>query len=397
MASTEENISHAIYIATLIRRRHEKEDLSSDEQKAVEEWQAIHDPDQTLLDELQDRKATTARLRELNAYDANNAVGEIFHQLGIAVPSKVRRLNSLLRWSAAAAVILAFSTLALRYIQGDSPTGHTLATSRTALPPGGNKATLTLADGSTIVLDSAHNGLLTLQGKTNIVKADGQLTYEGVSTKEILYNSISTPRGGQYAVTLADGTKIWLNAASSLKYPTSFSGTTRQVELMGEAYFEVAGDKSKPFTVRLNGMEVQVLGTSFNIKAYQDDASIRTTLVDGAVRLSAHAGEQALLKPGQQGLWSQQQPHFLVRQVNTNNEIAWRNGYFAFDNANIRDIMKDISRWYNVDIEFQNSSIEKNFGGTVSRYQNAQDVLEILESTGSVHFKIKDKKIIVMP
>jgi ferric-dicitrate binding protein FerR (iron transport regulator) len=303
------------------------------------------------------------------------------------------------RWSSVAAVLLICLTATLFYIQHRGRTIQTpkFSNTRGILPPGGNKAILTLADGSTIQLDSSRNGHLAFQGETNIVKADGLLTYKGTATTEILFNTISTPRGGQYAVTLADGTKIWLNAASSLKYPTAFTGTSRSVELTGEAYFEVAGDKSKPFTVRLNGMDVQVLGTKFNIKAYQDDASIRTTLVDGAVRLTASGAGEALLKPGQQGVWSQQLPRFMVREVNTNNEVAWRNGYFAFDNENIHDIMKDLSRWYNIDIEFRNNLIEKKFGGTVSRYQNAEEVLEILELTGSVHFSIKDKKIIVMP
>jgi len=398
MEPNEENINHAVHIATLIRRLHEKEILSAEEEEELMQWQQ-EDGNQKLLEQLQDRKAVATELRQLKAYDTDSAVKGIFNQLGIAVPASVRKMNPILRWSSVAALVLICLTATLFYIQHGGRAIQTpkLSNTRGAIPPGGNKATLTLANGSTILLDSARNGHLAFQGKTNIVKVDGQLTYKGTGATEILFNLISTPRGGQYAVILADGTKIWLNAASSLKYPTAFTGTSRSVELTGEAYFEVAGDKSKPFKVRLNGMDVQVLGTKFNIKAYLDDESVKTTLVDGSVKLSAVIAGEALLKPGQQGIWSQQQPRFTIREVNTNNEIAWRNGYFAFDNENIHDIMKDLSRWYNVDIEFGNNLIEKKFGGTVSRYQNAEEVLEMLELTGSVHFNVKGKKIIVMP
>jgi ferric-dicitrate binding protein FerR (iron transport regulator) len=389
------NIDHAIYIATLLHRLHEGETLAADEQEAIAAWQAANGTDAFL----QNRKAITDELRQLKKYDAAGAVKTIFGQLDLAVPSRVRRMDTILRRSAVAAVILIIGAISVLYINRP-PDNRTLISQKPKpiLPPGSNKAILTLADGSTIVLDSARNGHLALQGKTNIEKSDGQLTYKKVeTTTEALYNTITTPRGGQYAVTLADGTKIWLNAASSLKYPTAFAGTTRQVELTGEAYFEIAADQSKPFKVRLNGMDVQVLGTRFNIKAYQDDTTIRTTLLDGAVKLSAATAGESILKPGQQGALRPNQHHFTIREVNVNNAVAWRNGYFAYDNEDVHDIMKDMSRWYNVDVEFNGHLIDNKLGGTISRYQNAEDVLQILEMTGAMHFKIKDKKIIVMP
>jgi ferric-dicitrate binding protein FerR (iron transport regulator) len=389
------NIDYAIYIATLLHRLHEGGTLAADEQEAIAAWQAANGADPIL----QDRKAITNELRQLKNYDTATAVRTIFGQLDMAVPSRVRRMDTILRWSAAAAVILIMGAIGMLYINRP-PNNQTLISlkPKPILPPGGNKAILTLADGSAIVLDSAHNGHLALQGKTDIEKSDGQLTYKKAeTTTETLYNTITTPRGGQYAVTLADGTKIWLNAASSLKYPTAFAGMTRQVELTGEAYFEIAADLQKPFKVRLNGMDVQVLGTRFNIKAYQDDTTIRTTLLDGAVKLSAATAGESLLKPGQQAILRPNQRHFTIREVNTNNAVAWRNGYFAYENEDIHDIMKDMSRWYNVDVEYNNHSIERKFGGTISRYQNAEDMLQVLELTGSVHFSIKNKKIIVMP
>lgn len=396
MGSEEEkNIDHAIYIATLLRRRDEEEILSADEQQLIEEWQAAHGTEPLF----QDRKAVVAELRHLNDYDTGDAVKSIYDKLGIATPSRVRRIDMLLKWSAVAAVLLIFAAVTILYL--DRPhTGQIpiAAKPKPILSPGGNKAVLTLADGSAIVLDSARNGQIAIQGKTDIEKTDGRLTYKGAATAtEILYNTITTPRGGQYALTLADGTKVWLNAASSLRYPTAFAGSSRSVELTGEAYFEVTGDVSRPFRVRLNGMDVQVLGTRFNIKGYPDDVSIKTTLVEGAVRLSAPAAGEALLKPGQQGVWSQEQSRFLVQTVNADMATAWIKGYFAFDNESINDIMKDIARWYNVDVEFRDNTIKRNFGGTISRYQYAEDVLEMLQLTGSIHFRVKDKKIIVMP
>ncbi|HVU55229.1 MAG TPA: FecR domain-containing protein [Puia sp.] len=396
MASEEENIDHAVYIAGLLRRRDEMEMLTSVEQKLIEEWETVYGADPLF----RDRKAVVAELRQLNAYDTQDAVKHIYGKLGMAIPSRVRKIGGILKWSVAAAVLLIFAAVKILYFDrshtNQQPValkpGHTLQ-------PGGNRATLTLADGRVIELDSTHNGQIAVQGQTDIVKEEGRLTYNKKSptTAEVLYNSIATPRGGQYALTLADGTKVWLNAASSLRYPTAFAGGARLVELTGEAYFEVTGDKSRPFKVRLNGMDVQVLGTRFDIKGYPGDASIKTTLVDGSVKLSDAAAGEVVLKPGQQGLWSPQQSRFLVRTVNTDMAIAWMKGYFAFDNEPIHDIMKDLARWYNVDVEFRDTAIKKNFGGTISRYQYAEEVLEMLQLTGSVHFKVKDKKIVVMP
>ncbi|MDO6433518.1 FecR domain-containing protein [Flavitalea sp. BT771] len=389
------NIDHAIYIATLLHRLHEGDPLAPDEQEAIAAWQAANGDDTFL----QNSKAITDELRRLKNYDTAGAVKTIFGQLGLAVPSRVRRMDTILRWSAVAAMLLVIGAVSVLYFNRPPNNQATITHKpKPILPPGGNKAILTLADGSAIVLDSARNGHLALQGKTNIEKSDGQLMYKNAATTtETLYNTITTPRGGQYAVTLADGSKIWLNAASSLKYPTAFAGTTRQVELTGEAYFEIAADLSKPFKVRLNGMDVQVLGTRFNIKAYQDDTTIRTTLLDGAVKLSAATAGESLLKPGQQATLRPNQRRFTIREVNVNNAVAWRNGYFAFENEDIYGIMKDMSRWYNVDVEFSSHSIESKLGGTLSRYQNAEDVLQVLELTGSVHFSINKKKIIVMP
>ncbi|MDN5287879.1 MAG: hypothetical protein JWR38_4153 [Mucilaginibacter sp.] len=266
--------------------------------------------------------------------------------------------------------------------------------------PGGNKAYLTMANGNVITLNGLKNGTLATQTGVQINKVkDGVLAYSKKSTsgpQELAYNMINTPRGGQYQLVLADGTRVWLNSASSLKYSTAFYGKERKVELSGEAYFEVAKNPSKPFTVNVNGMGVQVLGTHFNIMAYNDEKDIKTTLLEGSVKL-INQDHLALLKPGQQGSFNEQQRAFSIKNVDVEDAVAWKNGFFVFDNEDIQTIMKRISRWYDVDVIFPEKFRRKNFGGTVSRFNDVSQVLRSLELTGSVHFKTEGRRITVMP
>jgi transmembrane sensor len=270
--------------------------------------------------------------------------------------------------------------------------------------PGGNKAYLTMANGSVITLNGLKNGKLATQTGVQINKVkDGVLEYNNQSaagqhsgSERLAFNMINTPRGGQYQLVLADGTKVWLNSASSLKYPTAFYGKERKVELSGEAYFEVAKNPSRPFTVSVNGMSVQVLGTHFNVMAYSDEKDVKTTLLEGSVKLTNH-GHQALLKPGQQGVLNEQQTVFSIKDVDVEDAVAWKNGFFAFNKEDIQTIMKRISRWYDVDVVFPEKFKRKNFGGTVSRFNDVSQVLNSLELTGSVHFKTEGRRITVMP
>jgi ferric-dicitrate binding protein FerR (iron transport regulator) len=274
------------------------------------------------------------------------------------------------------------------------------------ITPGGNKAILTLANGSQIVLDSAAVGTLANQGNVKIIKLDsGQLAYNGPQTKEILteisYNTISTPRGGQYQLTLSDGTKVWLNAASSLRFPASFVGKERKVELTGEGYFQVVHNSTQPFTVSVNGMEVHDIGTAFNINAYRDEPVIKTTLISGGVRVTElKTRNSKLLKPGQQALVSltddQNPEHITIKPADIAEAIGWKNGKFQFgEGTDIATIMRQIARWYDVDVEYK-GKITGHIGGSISRNVNASKVLNMLEKTGSVKFKIEGKKVIVM-
>lgn len=262
--------------------------------------------------------------------------------------------------------------------------------------PGQNKAILTLANGSSIILDSTANGTLTTQGNSKILNLNGMLSYNTVDNKssEIVYNTISTPRGGQYQLILSDGSKIWLNAASSLRFPASFAGKERKVELLGEAYFEVAKNPAIPFKVKVNGMEVEVLGTHFNINSYDNESVVRTTLLEGSIKINKN-NISSLLKPGQQAQMNKAGEIKIINNVDLEEVIAWKEGKFQFNKADIHDIMRQLSRWYDVDVEYK-GAISSHFGGTISRDVNLSQVLNMLHLTGEVRFQIEGKKVVVM-
>lgn len=264
--------------------------------------------------------------------------------------------------------------------------------------PGGNKAILTLADGTKVILDSANNGAITRQGNVTIIKLnDGQLAYQPSTSSTIptiLYNTISTPRGGQYQVVLADGSKVWLNAASSIKFPNAFPGKDRKVEITGEAYFEVAHNAAKPFYVDAAEMEVKVLGTHFNVNAYADEGSIKTTLLQGSVRVSE--GEKSVvIKPGEQAQL-QTVSHELRTKGNVNLEkiMAWKNGFFSFDDANIKTIMKELARWYNIDVIYEGEVPPVQFSGAIGRDLTLNQVMSVLDET-RIHYELIGRKLII--
>ncbi len=273
------------------------------------------------------------------------------------------------------------------------------------LVPGTDKAVLTLANGDQIILDSAGNGALTQQGNIKIVKSDdGRLSYNSLKDKpqEVLYNTISTPRGGQYQIVLSDGSKVWLNAASSLRFPVSFTGDKRAVVLSGEGYFEVAHDAGKPFTVSVNGTEVHVLGTHFNINAYSDEATVKTTLLEGSVKVSkGNTGK--MISPGEQAVTGNNDnvvnPEISVQQADVDAVIAWKNGRFVFKGDNIQSVMRQLARWYNAEVSYEENVTHEEFVGVInrSRYDNIADILEMMGKTGTVSFAINGRHITVMP
>jgi ferric-dicitrate binding protein FerR (iron transport regulator) len=263
--------------------------------------------------------------------------------------------------------------------------------------PGSNKATLTLADGSMILLDDAKNGTLTQQGSAKVIKLEGKLLYDlgSEKAKQIVYNTISTPKGGQYQLELPDGSLVWLNASSSIYFPTSFIEKERRVEITGEAYFEVAKSADKPFIVSVNNSEVQVLGTHFNINAYSDEEEVRTTLLEGSVKF-VDGSNTSLLQPGQQSQLTKDRIVKVASNVDVNEVVSWKNGLFSFENAGIETIMRQLSRWYDVEIDYKGKT-DDIFVAEMSRNIKLSDVLKALELTGRVKFEIDGKKIVVMP
>ncbi len=270
------------------------------------------------------------------------------------------------------------------------------------LKPGGNKAILTLANNSQVVLDSAANGLISTQGNIKVEKLhNGQLVYtingrQVTADDAAFYNTISTPRGGQYQVTLADGTAVWLNAQSSIRFPVIFTGKERQVEITGEAYFEVAKDASKPFKVKAAASGIEVLGTHFNVNAYQDEAAIKTTLVEGKVKVYAGtAGNEAFLLPGQQSAVQKNGSITVNEHADTEEALAWKNGRFQFRSADLRSILRQLQRWYDADVEFRDNVAGLRFSGQLTRTDDVVKLFQKIELTGEVHFRVEGKKIIV--
>jgi ferric-dicitrate binding protein FerR (iron transport regulator) len=272
------------------------------------------------------------------------------------------------------------------------------------IKPGSYNAILTLADGKKVVLGDAADGELSRQAGIQITKTkDGALNYNAIrggtdNVGKSGNNTIEIPKGGQYQLNLPDGTKIWLNAASSLTYPISFSNSKeRRVELIGEAYFEVAKDKSSPFIVKAGIQEVEVLGTHFNVNSYADEKGIKTTLLEGSVRISAEYGpgkNAIILKPNQQATLDDN-ASITVKQVDAELAIAWKEGHFEFVNADIQSIMRQISRWYNVDVQFEGSVTDETFTGRISRFKNIKQVLKMIEGSKSIHLTIKGRRILV--
>lgn len=287
------------------------------------------------------------------------------------------------------------------------------STLRNDRAPGGYKARLTLANGSIILLDSSRNGNLTREGNTDIKKQGGRLIYDTLAAAPgvdhtLSFNTLTTPRGGQYQLVLPDGSKVWLNAVSSLRYPTAFTGSERRVQLTGEAYFEIksiAREGGKlPFIVEVNtpsgagtpGMEVEVLGTEFNVNAYNDETMIRTTLLEGSVKIRKD-GKTGLLRPGQQAGVAAHGDIKVFDDADLEAAVAWKNGYFKFDNANIADIMRQAARWYDMEVEYNKSIMDESFSGTLPRSEYLSSLLKILELTKTVKFTIQGRKIMVEP
>ncbi|MBN8878479.1 MAG: FecR family protein [Sphingobacteriales bacterium] len=355
-----------------------------------------------LLQSLYDQNHETASVD----YSSQAAFREVWEKLEAenAEASPVIPLSPRRQWwkyAAAAVIVLAMGIWVYQFINRSSPSsqlaGQQQYIDTATIQPGDNKATLMLANGSILALTDADNGVLADQGGTNIVKlASGEIAYESGNNTEgpVLYNTIVTPRGGKYTVTLPDGSKVWMNAGSSLRYPTSFNGDTREVSLTGEAYFEIAHNPSQPFNVLVKDMKVAVLGTHFDIMAYDNEPAIATTLVEGAVHISSPS-QEIQLKPGQQALQDSRGQLKVHDDVNIQQVLAWKNGYFQFNDDKLDRLMRQIERWYDVSVEYEGTIPERKFGGKIPRASPLSDVLKVLELS-DVKFRVKGKTITVI-
>lgn len=329
-------------------------------------------------------------------------VYENLEQIGKQLPLSRNRphlkLVSTTAIAAAVLIIVCFGSYFL-FHQGKIASENT--TAKIDIAPGKNKATLLLANGKRVVLNDAGSGQLAREAGVTISKtAKGELIY-AVSTTDHKngntpqFNTLTTSKGEQYQVILPDGSHVWLNAASSLKYPVVFMGKERSVELEGEAYFEVAHNKKMPFKVKSQQQEVEVLGTHFNVNAYKDEQVIATTLLEGAVKVTLSTHQKSMvIKPGEQAMVNH--ADLSMRQVDTEDIIAWKNNYFLFDNEDLESIMRKVSRWYNVEVSYQNSALKSQlFSGFISRNKNISQVIKTLELTNAAHFSIENNKVIV--
>lgn len=297
--------------------------------------------------------------------------------------------HRLIRYAAAAIILLAFGTFLVTRYTNNSPTiAATRPLPSNTIKPGTQKAMLTLADGSVVTLDSTANGKIAQQGATQVLKlANGQICYKAANATDkegkVAYNVMSTPMGGQYQLILPDGSNVWLNAGSSITYPTAFPGNTREVKITGEVYFEVAKDKNKTFRVIAGDQEVEVLGTHFNINAYTDEAHIKTSLLEGAVKVN-----KVLLQPGQAFTQGKVEP------TNVDQDVAWKNGVFNFNNQTLSQVMRQLARWYDLEIVYPRGIPLKEYGGEIGRNLTLDQVLKGLENSG-IHFQLNGKRLMV--
>jgi transmembrane sensor len=306
-------------------------------------------------------------------------------------------------WLAVAASIVVISTVAYLVIRPWSENSvKTVQTEpsrfKNNILPGSDKARLTLADGTVIELDSSGKGMLGKQGEVVLKNTDGALEYVSAGNSienKALYNRIETRKQGQYRLTLADGTQVWLNAESSLYFPAQFSGNTRMVEITGEVYFDVAHNTQKPFIVRHKNMNIEVTGTEFNVSSYDNDESVNTTLVKGSVNVSNN-NTVLKLKPGQQAQLTKSGSLRLDPTVNVEEVIAWKEGYFEFSNADIKSIMRQLERWYDIEVVYETDMNLEFNASNVSRDLPISELLKLFELTEQVHFRIEGKKVVVM-
>ncbi|QEC78911.1 FecR family protein [Mucilaginibacter ginsenosidivorax] len=402
MKSKKYGSDYYIYIGHLIYREFEGDKLSPNEQEDLLDWFRESEDSLVLYNELKNRKHVIENLNELNAqYNTEKAIHQVFAALGINDGNKFRYRNRFRfqKAIAAAAAILIFiggGIFLFRQSSHNAGKQEALLNSSKEIT-NHNKAILTLANGSKVILDSAKNGQVSKQGNATIIKQNGNLLYhKGVGDDPVVYNTLTTPKGGQFHIVLPDGSNVWLNAASSITYPTVFKGNERRIRLTGEAYFEVTHNRLRPFIVSSGSTAIKVLGTKFNVMAYSDEAQRRTTLVEGRVDVSNGISHQ-IIRPGQQAITSNRSPSVIIDdKADIEEALAWREGFFKFKNTDIKTIMREVSRWYDIDVEYTAPNLPDHFGGRIDRKIKIEDLIKLLEGNGIYHYRLVGRKLYVL-
>lgn len=373
-----------------------RKNLTHAEHDELDAWVEESDENMLLFEELTDEKNIEANLAWMESIQTEKALEKTSKQLQFVSPAKSKRRKLWPFIAAASAIITIVAVYLIQPKKASRGIEPVKLATHEALP-GGNRATLTLSDGRIINLEEKSTGIIQNEWGTKIEKKeDGLLMYEKLTkTKQIYYNTISIPRGGQYALTLSDGTKVWLNALSSLRFPEQFSASERVVELSGEAFFHVSKDKQHPFIVKMNEKDqVKVLGTQFNVSSYADEETKKITLIEGSVQVRSE-NNRLQLDPGQQARINQGKL-LLEKHADTEAAIGWKNGEFVFRDADIYSIMRQAERWYDVNVIYRTTSSE-HFNFSISRNEPLSKILHLMELTGKIHFKIENKSIYVLP
>ena len=394
--------------------KHLLRQLTDNEQTELDQWRTASPENEAEFVTLTDRAQLQLKLADFNQVNSEG----IWEKIKTDVPElQIEPVNRSkyvwFRIAVAAAVLAGFLIGGKWFLKNNSGQNKSqqTVTQNNDIAPGGNKAILTLGNGSQVVLDSARHGVLAQEGKTSINKMkDGEVIYNvnhkvlsGAEGIPLIYNTITTPRGGQYHVVLPDGSHVWLNAASSIHFPTQFTGHERKVELRGEAYFEIVKDKTKPFKVMVapagkDLCEIAVLGTHFNVNAYDDENYVNATLLEGRIQFTTTEQKSQELKPGQQAVLNKEASKISVTEnEDAETSIAWVKGIFHFEKANINSVMRQLSRWYNVDVEYEGKIPEQMITGDAERGIPLSTMLQTLEKMTTVHFQMQGRSVKVMP
>lgn len=379
------------HIAVLLIKRLSGE-LTDFEELELKQWIQQSEDNRKVADEFLKNDSFKEGLRDL--MQKETIWERIQEQINLR-SGKVIRVNWYKRIAIAASVFLVFGLSAyLAFFQKSDRNKDQEVTKTADINPGGYKARLILSDGRSIILDSAADGELAQQGNTSVLNKNNQLVYESSAhLGTVEYNTLATGRAEMYSLTMADGTKVWLNSESSIYFPVAFNDKERRVEVIGEVYIQVAKNPSKPFIVSANGLEVLALGTEFNLNSYKDEDGISTTLVEGTVKVSK-GGINTILQPGQQTKLIRNGQFTPPASINIDEITSWRNGWFHFESADLKTILRQFARWYNVEVVYEGPVKNRKFFGIVKRSSSLSTVLEILHDNDII-FRIDGKKLIV--